>query len=376
MAAWFLSLSVVSNVFALEAYELIVVCNSNVACSTSLARYYREARNIPDDQIVELHLTDKERCSRQEYEEKVAAPIRKYLLQKDPHGLLIRCIVLIYGIPLEVSPPEPDLHEIEEIKSLSEKIKSLQNQIRQSKRENRRPDLESLQKILREKRSMLSSLRKEAHSASLDSEISLVRNNDYPLEGWVLNPFFLGFHENGIGLLKEPVLFVSRLDGPFPEIVKRIVDDSFSAEKNCLRGNACFDARFAESSKTELSGIASFDQSLHRAAAIVRMSGVAGVTFDQRNTLFERGQCPDTALYCGWYSLARYIDAFSWVPGVIGFHAASSECHSLKKDREYWCKRMLEEGAAAVVGPVAEPYIQAFPLPDVFFGLLVQGELT
>lgn len=37
---------------------------------------------------------------------------------------------------------------------------------------------------------------------------------------------------------------------------------------------------------------------------------------------------------------------------------------------------MLEEGAAAVIGPVDEPYVQAFPVPEVFFGLLVEGSLT
>ena len=41
-----------------------------------------------------------------------------------------------------------------------------------------------------------------------------------------------------------------------------------------------------------------------------------------------------------------------------------------------WCKRMLEEGAAAVIGPVDEPYVQAFPVPEIFFGLLVDGYLT
>jgi hypothetical protein len=41
-----------------------------------------------------------------------------------------------------------------------------------------------------------------------------------------------------------------------------------------------------------------------------------------------------------------------------------------------WCKRMLEEGIAATIGPVAEPYIEAFPLPDLFFDILTDGHLT
>jgi uncharacterized protein (TIGR03790 family) len=37
---------------------------------------------------------------------------------------------------------------------------------------------------------------------------------------------------------------------------------------------------------------------------------------------------------------------------------------------------MLEKGVAATLGPVSEPYVNAFPLPELFFGLLVDGNLT
>jgi uncharacterized protein (TIGR03790 family) len=37
---------------------------------------------------------------------------------------------------------------------------------------------------------------------------------------------------------------------------------------------------------------------------------------------------------------------------------------------------MLEEGVAATIGPVYEPYVQAFPLPDLFFSKLTEGYLT
>jgi hypothetical protein len=37
---------------------------------------------------------------------------------------------------------------------------------------------------------------------------------------------------------------------------------------------------------------------------------------------------------------------------------------------------MIEEGVAATIGPVSEPYLTAFPLPDVFFPLLMSGKLT
>ena len=34
---------------------------------------------------------------------------------------------------------------------------------------------------------------------------------------------------------------------------------------------------------------------------------------------------------------------------------------------------MLEKGAAATIGPVGEPYVDAFPPPELFFSFLTAG---
>ncbi len=61
----------------------------------------------------------------------------------------------------------------------------------------------------------------------------------------------------------------------------------------------------------------------------------------------------------------------------MGYHIASAECITLKeKNSRVWCKMMLEKGVAATLGPVAEPYVEAFPPPDLFFGLLLDGRFT
>lgn len=41
-----------------------------------------------------------------------------------------------------------------------------------------------------------------------------------------------------------------------------------------------------------------------------------------------------------------------------------------------WCKMMIEKGVAPTLGPVSEPHVEAFPPPEVFFGLLIEGSLT
>jgi uncharacterized protein (TIGR03790 family) len=91
--------------------------------------------------------------------------------------------------------------------------------------------------------------------------------------------------------------------------------------------------------------------------------------------LFLSGQCPDAALYCGWYSLAKYVPAFEWVPGAVAYHMASAEAATLRDPgSEVWCKKMLENGVCATIGPVYEPYLAAFPRPDEFFALLLSGD--
>ncbi|HHO76416.1 MAG TPA: TIGR03790 family protein, partial [Deltaproteobacteria bacterium] len=71
------------------------------------------------------------------------------------------------------------------------------------------------------------------------------------------------------------------------------------------------------------------------------------------------------------------VDAFEWVPGAVGYHIASGECVSLKDPKSRaWCPMMLKDGIAGTLGPVGEPYIRAFPLPEIFFGLLTSGRYT
>ena len=101
------------------------------------------------------------------------------------------------------------------------------------------------------------------------------------------------------------------------------------------------------------------------------------VLVDDSAKLFQPGDGPDAALYCGWYSLAKYVDAFTWNPGAVGFHIASSECSTLRnKKSRVWCKMMLEKGVAATIGPVYEPYVKAFPIPETFFKFLIDGYLS
>ena len=214
--------------------------------------------------------------------------------------------------------------------------------------------------------------------ASLDSELSLVLNPPYNLEKWVKNPLFLPYKGKLSILYYKKVLLVSRLDGPNDATVKRIINDSIEVEEKGLTGAAYFDARWkppSENNVKKLQGNGYYDWSIHQAANFFQQQNILPVVLNENETLFQKGEAPNTAIYCGWYSLARYVDAFEWQPGAVGFHIASQECQTLKRGNA-WCRKILEKGAAATLGPVSEPYLQAFPIPEIFFKLLAQGDLT
>ncbi|MDD5168190.1 MAG: TIGR03790 family protein, partial [Syntrophales bacterium] len=211
-------------------------------------------------------------------------------------------------------------------------------------------------------------------AAALDSELALVLH-DYPLLGWIPNPQFVGYRPKLSNKLKKDLFMVSRLDGPSVSIVRRIIDDSLLTEERGLGGTAYFDARWPHSTDEPLSAYAYYDWSIHRAAELVRAKGMKAI-LDEKEALFQPGECPEAALYCGWYSLGKYIDAFQWVRGAVGYHIASQECNTLKKSGStVWCKAILEKGAAVTIGPVGEPYIQAFPPPDLFFKYILAGKM-
>ncbi len=213
-------------------------------------------------------------------------------------------------------------------------------------------------------------------SAAVDSELALVLAGRYQQARWLPNPFHdrygrLPFIEK----VRRRTIRVCRLDGPTPKAAKRLVDDAVATEATGLRGTFYIDARGLKS-ETTFGSYAWYDRHLIKLYEILKDQADMNVVLDDTPELFGTGACPDAALYCGWYSLAAYVDAFRWRKGAVGFHAASSEAKPLReKGGQVWCKRMIEEGVAATLGPVQEPYLSSFPLPDHFFPLLMSGEI-
>ncbi len=320
---------------ALEPGEVAVVANADVAGSVALAREYMAARAIPAANLIQLHTAGTETISRSTYNTTIRAPVLSFLQKRiqEKKRPRIHCLVTVLGMPLKISAAN-------------------------------RADTD-----------------RHTTRAAVDSELALVLGGDYPLPGWLPNPYFFpgSRAQGGQTLLKrDNVLLVSRIDGPDLATARRLIHDSLAAEKTGLKGRACFDARWPEpAGGKKLTGYALYDASLHRAARRVRQSDRMQVRLESSEALFGKGACPNTALYCGWYSLGNYVDAFTWARGAIGYHIASGECATLKnRDNNGWCRQILAHGAAATIGPVYEPYVQGFPLPELFFGQLIEGYLS
>lgn len=215
--------------------------------------------------------------------------------------------------------------------------------------------------------------KKNETNASFDSELSLVLWADHPLLRWIPNPLN---HTQGLaGRALPPTLIVSRLDGPSVDIAKRLVNDAVAVEKEGLTGKIYIDARGIKTN-TGPGSYGDYDQSLRDLATLLREKSALPVIFNDEQELFQPGECPDAALYCGWYSLRKYVPAFVWKRGSVGYHIASNEAITLSDPKsEVWCKRMLDEGIAVTLGPTFEPYLVAFPRPSEFFPLLMTGKL-
>ena len=213
--------------------------------------------------------------------------------------------------------------------------------------------------------------------AAVDSEMTLIMAGLYQTAGWLPNPFNLRFDRLPvISKVRAKTLMVGRLDGPTPATARRLVDDALEVEETGLSGVFYIDAR-GLTGKEERGNYVWFDRHLLDLSDLVRKFSTMKMVLDKQPGVFPPGSCPDAALYCGWYSLANYVPAFKWNKGAVGYHVASSEATTLKTPgSNVWCKRMVEEGVAATLGPVAEPYLSSFPLPDQFFPVLMTGKPT
>jgi len=385
-------------VCALEPAEVFIVVNKNVAESKEVALHYCEKRAVPKENIVELDLPTGEDISRKDFDSKLVVPLRAALKDRQEKA---KVLVSTFGVPLRVGRPELKADEQDEVNKISPQIDRMQAEERCFQYELAHLDIavkdkesgaaERQQLLQKNRELMLGKLRPmqkrrdvltysglQEATACVDSELSLLWWEDYELRGWQANLLNFQVSEK-LRKEKPAIVMVSRLDGPTVAIAKGLVDQAVDVEKKGLKGKVYVDARgIGYNPKDDTGyGYGGYDQSLREMAKLLDKEAKLDVTLDDKPALFASGSCPDCALYCGWYSLANYVDCCKFVPGAVAYHIASSEAVSLRNaNSKQWCKCLLQDGVAATLGPVSEPYTIGFPKPAELFGFLVTGKYT
>src|SRR6202021_3526635 len=105
--------------------------------------------------------------------------------------------------------------------------------------------------------------------------------------------------------------------------------------------------------------------------------GQAGFSVTENSNPQEFGtppapNCPNAALYSGWYSLNHYNNAFTWNTGAIGFHLDSLSAAD-PRTVPNWSANAIQHGITATSGAVAEPFLQGLAQPDGVFLNLLEG---
>ncbi len=229
---------------------------------------------------------------------------------------------------------------------------------------------------------------------ALDSELSLVRWPVHPYNYAGGNPYAAGvgaghqqwfanplYYVNAFGPRPPatPTMMVTRLDGPTPDLVKAMIATGVRVEAHGLRGRVVIDSLGAPpgGDPPDHKGYGAYDQTLRGLDEVLAGHPGIDVLFDQNEALLPPHAASDVALYVGWYAVNGYVPCCSFAGGAVAMHVASYTLKSLRvPGQTNWAAGLITDGAVATIGPVAEPFLFAFPHADDFFPLLMTGKLT
>ena len=205
---------------ALTPEEVVVVANKMAWHSVELAKYYMKVRNIPSDDLIQLKATSDEICSREDYDKSIASPVRGFLEKNDPTGHRFHCLVTMYGVPLRVLPPKLTSEEEIQLRQLRKRLDDIKGQIGRKDQQQANEELKTLREEEVRVTKEIDRVGKVFQGASVDSELALVREDNYSLDGWLPNKYYLGYRGKEVKNMPGKVMLVSRLDGPSEKIVK------------------------------------------------------------------------------------------------------------------------------------------------------------
>lgn len=366
---------------ALEPSEVVVIANGKVPASRGVAEHYLKRRGVPPANLFVAELTADETITRVDYDAQLAAPLRAFLKAK---ATPTKCLLTVHGVPLKVAVVEMTAAEQAEAAVVRPKRAALIKAIAELDKATPKDD-KKLAALRAEEATLNGVEYRVTHyetNAAVDSELMLVLHPPYSLVRFLPNPLHREYQApKDAPPGPAPVtLMTCRLDGPTPEIARRLVDDAVAVEAaGGLKGKAYVDARGikfdAKKPGEDGAGYEGYDESFRETAALLKKAGL-DVTLDDKDPVFAANACPDAALYTGWYSAATYVESCRFARGAVAWHLASYELGTMRGDNKLWVPNLLKAGAAVTLGPVGEPYTIGFPKPAEFFGLLATGNHT
>ena len=318
--------------------NIVILVNDLVPESVELGAYYAAKRGIPTENICHLETGKGEMISRDDFDKQIAAPLRDFFNKRLgkmriqlPEGELvlrmskkqIHCLVPIYGVPVK----------IDGFKSVKEIHKSM--------------------------------------AAGVDSELALLPKGGHLLGGAIQN-FYFGQDQPFNEFFARHMVLVCRLDGPSPEIVRRMIDDALWAEEHGLQGRAYFDVR-----NINEGGYAQGDKWIRDAYQKTKEAGMPSY-LDEKAEVMSIGQkMPEACYYLGWYmekvsgAIAR--PEFRFQRGAVAYHLHSFSAMTVRTTKDRWVGPLLARGAACTMGAVYEPYLTGTPYLDIFTDRLLKG---
>jgi uncharacterized protein (TIGR03790 family) len=330
--------------------EVIVIYNTRVPESKTVAEHYAKMRQVPAKQIYGFALTTDEEMSRDEFRDSLQLPLAKKLEAEglwkfgpltvpatngQPERVVshvvaskIRYAVLCYGVPLKIRA-DADINE---------------------------PAAQKMRVELRR------------NEAAVDSELAWLPflRMDVPLSGPLPNWVF-GIINTAWINPTNGILIVARLDGPTAQIANALVDKAVQAERDGLWGRAYFDARGIPKTDTNFF---SGDEWILGAAEISRELGFETVIDDKPETFPADFPMSQIAIYCGWHDEhvtgPFTLPKVEFMPGAFAYHLFSYSATTLRSPTENWCGALPAKGATCTMGFVNEPYLAGTPNVAVF----------
>jgi uncharacterized protein (TIGR03790 family) len=320
--------------------EVVVVFNSAVPDSVKLAAIYREARKIPEGNMIGLKMPAAPDISRAEYVSAIQNPLRRefdkrgfWKRGKDSGALTIpvankiRVLLTLRGVPLRIKPePKP--------KGFKEDPK---NPVA------------------------------DRDEAAVDSELALFGVEGLPLKGLSDNKYFKS--EKSITEARFPfMVLTARIDAPSLATCERMIHDAIDTEASGLFGRAYVDLanKYPQGEKW-----------LQTIVVENLRVGIPTVVDRFTDTLPKNYPMTDAALYYGWYDWnlsGPFMNSkFRFRKGAVALHLHSYSGQQLTDPTQNWSAGLLEKGAAATIGNVYEPYLHFTHWFDILHQRLLAG---